>query len=109
MSTFALLFTCFTSMFAFAFLFIGWFELLVLNEAEAEDLNRELEQMRRPGLFGIIVSAIGDQWRREEFVLSLSRVSTHWRNRPSARRAIWLGLAFLILAVISGQFASFPQ
>jgi hypothetical protein len=105
MSTFALVFTCFAGMFAFGFLIAGYVALLSLDQSEIEDLHRRGEQHRTPGFLGAVKHYF---WLRREHLL-LSRIITHWRTRPNVRRYIWLGLAFLIASVISGQFASLPR
>ena len=105
MSTFALVFTCFAGMFAFGFLFAGYAALLSLDQSEITDLHRRAEQQRTPGFFGAVEHYF---WLRRE-VLPLSRIITHWRSRPDVRRSIWLGLAFLVAAAISAQFASLPR
>jgi hypothetical protein len=105
MSTFALIFTCFAGMFAFGFLFAGYAALLSLDMTEIDDFNRRLSQIPSRGFFAAVHRYC---WMRRE-VLPLRRIVTHWRTRPDAWRAIWLGLAFLISAAISVQFASLPR
>ena len=105
MSTFALIFTCFAGLFAFGFLFAGYAALLSLDQSETEDFHRRAEQHRTPGFFGAIHHYF---WLRRE-ALPVSRIITHWQTRPDVRRYIWLGIGFLITAIISGQFASLPR
>lgn len=107
MSTFALVVTCFAGLFAFGFLFAGCLTLCALDQTEREELQHKMRKLPPPG----ILEAFFFPFSRHPEVaeMLLANLPTHWRTRPDARRAIWLGLAFLAIALIAGQFASMPR
>ena len=79
--------------------------LVSLDQAEAADLKRRADERRTSGLYNAYENY---QWLRRE-AMPLSLILAHWRSRPEVRRTIYRGLALLLAALISVQFATFPR
>jgi hypothetical protein len=75
------------------------------SQAESEDLRRRLAELPAHGFAAAVQRYF---WLRGE-VIQFSRIASHRRARPHARKAIWIGLAFFVAALISGQFAAYPR
>ena len=105
MSTLELVFTCFVGQFGAGYLIAGFVMLLSFDQAKVADLKRRADERLASGLYSAHENY---QWLRRK-VLPLSVILAHWRSRPEVRSTIYRGLAFLLAALISGHFASFPR
>lgn len=82
----------------FGFSFAGYCTLLVTNEAEEAEIKEASERARQQGWIQRLLLA-----RRIRYSLTrFSRISSNWTQRSDARKYLYLGLAFLVLAAVLG-------
>lgn len=84
--------------FAFAFLLIGYTILTGWDAQELAALKDESLRAREQGWLSQweVIAKHLQQFR------SVSRLSAHWADRPDARKYIYIGLVFLVVAVMLG-------
>jgi hypothetical protein len=99
----AVMFTCFATILAFGFLLSGYVAVLQLDDAETDKLQRGLDKLPRLGFSAMLHRHL---WLRRN-VLPLSSIAAHWRTRPEARKLVWFGLGFLLVALALGQLVLF--
>ena len=84
--------------FAFAFLLVGYTTLVGADAQETAASNEQFKRARQQGWWAEL-QAIG-KYRRD--FSSVSRLASHWADRPDARKFIYLGVAFLAIAALLG-------
>jgi hypothetical protein len=79
---------------AAGFLLAGYAALLSLDESELKAFREEMANAKKKGGLNSYFPV-----RRP---IRFSDIPKHWRTRPDARRAIWIGLFFGLITLIAG-------
>src|SRR5262245_19495015 len=106
MNTVPLIITCISGLCAFAFLTAGFAALLSQDQSEIDEFQRRYQELTFRGVLSLFQRW---RWLRREAPPKPSQIVTHWRSRAHVRRVIYIGLVFLVIAFIFGQFASLPR
>jgi hypothetical protein len=70
--------------------------LLLHDDAEAREFQKEYAEASRRGPWHAYMM----HWR----VFRVSWIISHWKTRPEARIAVWVGLVASAIAVVAAEF-----
>ena|ERR1043165_1542917 len=89
-------------LFGFAFLIAGWSQLASPDKRDIEDRTLEWQVAKEQGWRGIIGLTMETfargRWPRDDLL------RRNWNNQPSAKKFLFAGGLFLLLAAITGYF-----
>jgi hypothetical protein len=98
MHTFLLIVAIHALLFGFALLFAGWCTLIAASDGEEAEFKESYQLARRQGRFKAWLCY--RRFRRN--FASVARMAANWTNRADARKLVFAGLAFLVIAAILG-------
>jgi hypothetical protein len=97
MHTSAIIIVCFGTTLTAGFLLAGYVALLAPDDEDRRRLRDEMAAAKQKGNWEEYLVA-----RRG--ALRISQIGSHWRNRPDARRSIWVGLTSGIITLVAAKF-----